>query len=249
MPRLNYKPKHPDDKTPHDVFNEAIANGDFDNLPSKGKPLNLKSYFSIHPDAQLSTQLLIDNKVLPKPLMDRKEVDNLIAEANTPMEKGVEALIRLRSQVSIAASPVVNLFPQRKALMQTLKLDEWPTVFPEVTPDPWRYSRLSVQKTKRLQALIQQHNNHASRLLTQYFDLLQKANDKIHPLNIEIMGDGPVIGGAGRLHYKSLDIETMVQGAKTSCCGLPLLPDDTITRIQTYYKKERPSFWQRFINK
>jgi Domain of unknown function (DUF1992) len=45
---------------------EAIANGEFDNLPGKGKPLNLDDYFRTREDLRMGFSLLKSNGFVPE---------------------------------------------------------------------------------------------------------------------------------------------------------------------------------------
>lgn len=247
MPQFK-KPRDPDEKTVHDVLDEAIARGDFDNLPNKGKPLNLSAYFAVHPDAQVSTQLLIDNKALPKSLQDRKEADDMLSEADGHLAGGEQALGRFRTQIAEAAEPVVNLFPDRETLMQSLSLHTWPPAFPAPTAEK-AASRLPVRQIKRLRQLMHQHNRQAARIISEYASLLEQTNEKIRRINLDSMAGGPVTGGGKNLQRKILDVKALVADAESRIKPMPSLPEDTLDRIRSYLDKKNPSLWRRLIKK
>ena len=64
---------------------EAIANGDFDNLPGAGKPLNLEEYFSTPEDLRMAYSILKNANCAPAEVELLKEVSRLqlaVAEAS-----------------------------------------------------------------------------------------------------------------------------------------------------------------------
>lgn len=60
-----------------DQIGKAIARGEFDNLPGKGRPLDLDWYFSMPEDVRLGYSVLKNNRVLPYEAQLLKEVDEL----------------------------------------------------------------------------------------------------------------------------------------------------------------------------
>jgi len=56
---------------------EAMEAGEFDNLPGKGKPIDLEGYFSTPSDLRLSYSVLKSARCLPEEVELRKEVESL----------------------------------------------------------------------------------------------------------------------------------------------------------------------------
>jgi hypothetical protein len=56
---------------------EAIENGDLDNLPGKGKPLNLDDLCDIPPELRLEYKVLKNAGLLPEEVTVRKEITAL----------------------------------------------------------------------------------------------------------------------------------------------------------------------------
>lgn len=56
---------------------EAIQNGEFDNLPNQGKPLDLEEYFSTPPHLRMSFHILKNAGVLPQEVQLLREIDEL----------------------------------------------------------------------------------------------------------------------------------------------------------------------------
>jgi hypothetical protein len=71
-----------------DLISRAMEEGEFDNLPGKGKPLDLDWYFQMPEDLRLSYSILRDNKILPQEAELLKEIDDLKKQLDScPDEK------------------------------------------------------------------------------------------------------------------------------------------------------------------
>lgn len=60
-----------------DQITKAIAEGQFDNLAGKGKPLDLEWYFALPEDLRLGYSVLRSNNVLPPEAQMLKEIAEL----------------------------------------------------------------------------------------------------------------------------------------------------------------------------
>ena len=56
---------------------EAIARGEFDNLPGKGKPLDLEAYFNTPEDLRMAFSILKSNDFVPEEVEIFRELDGL----------------------------------------------------------------------------------------------------------------------------------------------------------------------------
>jgi len=77
---------------------EAIARGELDNLPGKGKPIDLDSYFATPEHLRLSYSILKNANVIPEEIELLRQIEALkksLDSSSTPLEK--EAL---RQQLS-----------------------------------------------------------------------------------------------------------------------------------------------------
>ncbi len=59
---------------------EAMAEGEFDNLPGKGKPLNLDEYFQTPEELRMCYSILKNANVVPEEVEMLKEVETLREE-------------------------------------------------------------------------------------------------------------------------------------------------------------------------
>ena len=56
---------------------EAIAKGEFDNLPGKGRPLDLDAYFATPEDLRMGYSLLKNANIIPLEMELLKEIEGL----------------------------------------------------------------------------------------------------------------------------------------------------------------------------
>lgn len=65
------------DRLVEEKIREAIANGEFDNLSGKGKPIDLTAYFATPEDLRLGYSILKSAGVFPQEVELLKEIERL----------------------------------------------------------------------------------------------------------------------------------------------------------------------------
>lgn len=71
------------------MIKEAMAKGEFDNLPGSGQPVDLSDYFATPEDVRLGHKMLKDANIIPEELELLREAEALKAElANCATEEG-----------------------------------------------------------------------------------------------------------------------------------------------------------------
>ena len=70
----------PLEKTVNAIIQEAMRRGEFDNLPGKGKPIDLTDYFNTPEDFRLAYSILKNAGVLPEEVEILKEIETLKGE-------------------------------------------------------------------------------------------------------------------------------------------------------------------------
>jgi hypothetical protein len=73
-----------------EIIQAAMARGEFDNLPGKGKPLNLDDYFSLPEHERMALTMLRNAGYLPEEvqlLKDANELKKKLALTTNPEEK------------------------------------------------------------------------------------------------------------------------------------------------------------------
>jgi hypothetical protein len=69
------------EKIAEQKIQEAMANGEFDELACKGKPVDLSSYFAVHEDLRMAYSILKNANVLPEEIELLKEIELLRQQA------------------------------------------------------------------------------------------------------------------------------------------------------------------------
>ena len=81
------------DKLVEEKIKEAQQRGEFDNLPGKGKPIDLDAYFSTPEELRLSYSVLKSARCLPEEVELRKEIESLTGQlANCSNERQRQSL-------------------------------------------------------------------------------------------------------------------------------------------------------------
>ncbi|MEW6734592.1 MAG: DUF1992 domain-containing protein [Acidobacteriota bacterium] len=94
----------------NEKIKEAIERGEFDNLPGKGKPLDLEEDANVPPDLRLAYRIMKNAGVAPPEVSLRKELNNLkkqLAAAKTNEERqALEREVRLMClRISLLTEP------------------------------------------------------------------------------------------------------------------------------------------------
>jgi hypothetical protein len=85
-------------KNVEEKIEEAIARGEFDNLPGRGKPLDLEAYFAAPEHLRMSYSILKSADVIPEEMELLRQIEALkksLDSSTTPMEEKA-----LRQQLS-----------------------------------------------------------------------------------------------------------------------------------------------------
>jgi len=85
-------------KNVDEKIKEAIARGEFDNLPGKGKPLDLDAYFAAPEHLRIGYSILKGAEIIPEEMELLREIECLkrsLESSTTQIEK-----TRLRQQLS-----------------------------------------------------------------------------------------------------------------------------------------------------
>ena len=65
------------DKLVEEKIREAMRNGEFDNLPGKGKPIDLDAYFATPEDVRIAYSILKSSGFVPEEAQLLKDVESL----------------------------------------------------------------------------------------------------------------------------------------------------------------------------
>lgn len=87
------------EKLVEEKIKEAMEKGEFDNLPGKGKPLDLREYFKTPAELRIAYDLLKNSGMVPPEISLKKEIDDLKKQrdaAASPPE-----ISRLNKQINL----------------------------------------------------------------------------------------------------------------------------------------------------
>jgi hypothetical protein len=85
------------DRVIEEMIRAAMARGEFDNLPGKGKPLNLDDYFDSPEDVRAAHQLLKDSGFVPEEVQLLKDIAALKEQLS--LTTGDETASRIRKAI------------------------------------------------------------------------------------------------------------------------------------------------------
>ena len=86
------------DKTVEALLQEAMARGDFDNLPNKGKPIDLTEYFNTPEEFRVAASILKNAGIKPREADMLHEIAELKEKLKSCLDSGERASIRERIQ-------------------------------------------------------------------------------------------------------------------------------------------------------
>lgn len=77
---------------------DAVANGELDNLPGSGRPLELEDFSSVPPELRMAYKILKNASFAPPEIAERKEIQSLLdlLEDAADEKTRVRAITRLR---------------------------------------------------------------------------------------------------------------------------------------------------------
>lgn len=96
------------EKIIEEKIQEAIANGEFDNLEGQGKPLNLDEYFAAPEDVRVGYSLLKSNKFVPPEVDLLKEIGELKAKLSIVNESEKGSLKNLLNEKILALTVILE---------------------------------------------------------------------------------------------------------------------------------------------
>jgi hypothetical protein len=103
------------EKIIEEKIQEAMANGEFDNLEGAGKPLNLDEYFAAPADVRVGYSLLKSNKFVPPEIELLKEIGDLKAKLGASGNGENEAqLVKLLNEKTLALNIILERNKRRK---------------------------------------------------------------------------------------------------------------------------------------
>lgn len=93
---------------------EAIERGEFDNLPGRGRPLDLDAYFNTPEELRLGFALLKSAGFVPPEVELQRELETLQAEHNQSADPQLQADLRREIEAKTLKLKLINDSRQRR---------------------------------------------------------------------------------------------------------------------------------------
>ena len=93
---------------------EAMARGEFDNLPGKGKPIDLDAYFNTPEDLRMAFAMLKANDFVPAEVELLKEIADLKEAVKTADETLRPDLVKRLSEKDLELRLILDKYRRRK---------------------------------------------------------------------------------------------------------------------------------------
>jgi hypothetical protein len=76
------------------IIQQAMESGEFDNLPGKGKPIDLAAYFDMPEEIRIAYALLKEADILPEEAALLKDIARMKTELDTCTDEGKRSKLR-----------------------------------------------------------------------------------------------------------------------------------------------------------
>ncbi len=236
----------PETRSLDDMLKQAVEGEDLTQLPGYGKPIDLKGYTTSDPETRVASKLLGDNNVLPQPLQDRVDAENLRQEADYYLKGEVEHLQRMRQRIEPAATAFTAPFPDRQTVLDLIEMESWPSYLPEPGGAQLPRRQTFKQTGRALLEQISGYNRRIEVVVSQYLERLGRFNDCVERVGKQI-SLAPGLPAAPSLRPADLIREEEKARAQLES-PLMALPADIERKLDRYYRSVRPSTWQRLTS-
>ena len=232
----------PETRSLDDMLKQAVEGEDLTRLPGYGKPIDLKGYTTSDPETRVASKLLGDNNVLPQPLQDRKDAENLRQEADEYLKGEAEHLREMKHRIEPVAAVFTAPFPDRQAILDLLGTESWPSYLPEPTGADLPRRQTFKQTGRVLLEQISGYNRRIEVVVTQYLERLERYNDCVERVGKQI-SLAPGLPTGPTVHTADLVQEEETARAKLES-PLTMLPANIERRLERYHRHISPSAWK-----
>ena len=187
---------HPEPRSVDEVLRDAAARGEFDNLPGKGRLIDLGDYFSSDSENRVADRLLRDNRILPDHLQGRKEAEDLAEAGQILLDREGKALQEMLDEIRRLSIPVVTCFQDRGTLLRRFDLPAFPHCFVEPLDGPHPDLSQAIRNAESLRSMTTRYNNRVNVFISKYLEVLERANTSIRQVNTGLFQKAASRGGS-----------------------------------------------------
>ncbi|HYP26335.1 MAG TPA: DUF1992 domain-containing protein [Blastocatellia bacterium] len=101
------------DRLIDEKIKEAMARGEFDNLPGKGKPIDLEDYFSTPEEIRVGHSILKNSGFVPEEVQLLRDIESLRESFDRSRDEGEKG--RLKKQIDREVLKLNLLVEQRRS--------------------------------------------------------------------------------------------------------------------------------------
>jgi hypothetical protein len=222
---------------------EAAADDVVKKLPGHGRPLDLSGYHRADPQTRAVAKLLKDHDVLPKPLQDRKEAEDLAARAESEATRAVADLAARREAVDRCAAQLLALLPPA-SLADLLAPAPLPTylasadraALPAPAADVAELCRQLCEAVTAYNRRRRSHRHRIEELLSEAAAFARRLNEQAM-LSHRLPAANPLPEAKAEMGLAAFDQAAPALGA---------LPDDLPRRAASAAQGNRPR-WRRWL--
>ena len=102
------------EKLVEEKIREAMADGEFDNLPGKGKPLNLDAYFATPEEMRIGYSVLKTAGVIPEQAELLKEIESLRVDLERSADENERAKIKRDIEAKVLKMNIMAEYYKRR---------------------------------------------------------------------------------------------------------------------------------------
>ena len=226
---------HPEPRSVDEILRDAAARGEFDNLPGKGRPIDLGDYFSSDPENRVADRILRDNRILPYHLQGRKEAEDLEEAAQILLDREGKALQAMQEEIRRLSIPLVTCFQDRSTLLSRFDLPAFSPCFAEPSDKPHPDLSQALCNAERLRSMATRYNDRVNVFISRYLEVLERANTSIRQVNNRIVSKGRLTVGLGMMN--PLDVSGKERETRLRFPPIPILPENISERLRVCFRE------------
>ena len=231
----------PERRTPDEMLRDAVSN-DTD-IPGKGKPLDLKTYFRPDAEHRMAGKILRDNNVLPAHLQERKDAEEYLKKAEEHLRRATKKIAPLQKAIRPLAQTLIRTFSYDKEMCEALGLNAFPENFYPNSQTPPASDPFATIRT--FDQLCKQYNARVRDLTYRYLENLRLAHENIEASKKRQLVNRSLVPAYAPI--AKIDIEAQREYIQKRFPLLPECPRDWQPRLKTWQRALQPSLWQRLF--
>ena len=235
----------PERRTPDEMLRDAVS--DDSDIPGKGEPLDLKTYFRPDAEHRMAGKILRDNNVLPAHLQERKDAEEHLKKAEEHLRQTTEKIAPLQKAILPLAQTLIRTFSDDKEMCEALGLNALPKNFHPNSETPLASTPDLLATISTFDQLCKQYNARVRDLTYRYLENLRLAHENIEASKKRQLVNRSLLPAYAPI--AKIDIEAQKKYIQKCFPLLPERPRDWQSRLKTWQRSQQPSLWQRIFKR